>query len=187
MLVTMSMPSAVLSNSIYETLMVSHCCALMDLRTIMKDSPYLLSPMQMGRVLLSSSSNWMMDEWQDLVPWQEVSMMLILLSSSWHQPLTNNPWSHSPTGSTPTSGAMTPTSICFMRPLSPLMTGEFLLRSSDTGSWTERLPHYRRSLAWWTRTLQRLSQPSRCARTVLLLHEWQRRLSQWGSSISNHR
>ena len=43
----------------------------------MDDSPYLLSPMQVGRVLLSSSSNWMMDEWQDLVPWQEVSMMLI--------------------------------------------------------------------------------------------------------------
>ena len=40
----------------------------MDLRTIMEDSPYLLSPMQMGRVLLSSSSNWTTDKWWDLVP-----------------------------------------------------------------------------------------------------------------------
>ena len=63
----MSMLSAALSNSIFETLMVSCCCAPMDLRTIMEDSPYLLSPMQMGRVLLSSSSNWTMDKWQDLV------------------------------------------------------------------------------------------------------------------------
>ena len=41
----MSIPSAVLLNSIYETLMASCCCAPMDLRTIMEDSPYLLSPM----------------------------------------------------------------------------------------------------------------------------------------------
>ena len=183
----MSMPSAVLSNSISETLMVSHCCAPMDLRTIMEDPPYLLSLMQMGRVLLSSSSNWMTDEWQDLAPWQEASMMLVSSSSSLHRPSMTNPWSHSPTGSVPVSWVMTPTSICFMRPLSPSMTGEFSLRSSDTGSWTERLPHYRQNLAWWTQTLQHLSQPSRHARTVLSLHEWQRRLSQWESSISNRR
>ena len=145
-----SMLSAALSNSIFKTLMASHCCALMDLRTIMDDSPYLLSLMQVGRVLLSSSSNWMMDEWQDLAPWQEVSMMLVSLTSLLHQPSMSNPWSHSPTGSAPTSGVMTPTSICSVRPSSPSMTGRFSPRSSDTGSWTERLLCYRQNLAWWT-------------------------------------
>ena len=183
----MSMLSAALSNSIFETLMASHCCAPMDLRTIMENSPYLLSPMQMGRVLLSSSSSWMMDEWQDLVPWQEASMMLISSSSLLHQPSMTNPWSHSPTGSVPISGATTLTSICFTRPLLPSMTRGFSPRSSNTGSWTERLPHYRQSLTWWMQTLWCLSQPSRHVRTILLLCKWQRRLSQWGLSVSNCR
>ena len=130
----MSILSAALSNSIYETLMESHCCAPMDLRTIMDDSPYLLSPMQMGRVLLSSLSNWTMDKWQDLAPWQEASMMLMSLTSSLHQPLMINHLSPFPTGSVPTSGATTLTSICFMRPSLPLMIGGSSLRSSDTGS-----------------------------------------------------
>ena len=64
--------------------MESHCCAPMDMRIIMDDSPYLLSLAQMGTILLSSSSNWMMEEWQDLALWQEVSMMLILLTYSLH-------------------------------------------------------------------------------------------------------
>ena len=71
------MPSAKLSNNLFRILMESHYCALMDMRIMLEDSPHLLSPVQMGTVLLSSSSNWMMDEWQDLAPWQEVSMMLI--------------------------------------------------------------------------------------------------------------
>ena len=112
----MSMLSAVLSNSIYETLMESCCCALMDLRTIMEDSLYLLSLVQMGRVLLSSSSNWTMDKWWDLALWQEVSMMLISSTSLLHQPLMTNPSNPFPTGSAPTSGATTLTSICFRRP-----------------------------------------------------------------------
>ena len=141
----------------------------------------------MGRVLLSSSSNWTTDKWQDLAPWQEVSMMLMSSSSLLHQPLMTNPWSHSPTGSVPASGVTTPTSIHFARLLLPSTTGEYSLRSSDTGSWTERLLCYRQNLAWWTQTLQCLSQPSRHARTILLPCEWQRRLSQWGSSISNCR
>ena len=183
----MSMPNAVLSNSIFETLMVSCCCALMDLRTIMDDSPYLLSLMQVGRVLLSSSSNWMTDEWWDLAPWEEASMMLVSSTSSLHQPSTSNPWNHSPTGFTPVSGVMTPTSIHFMRPSLPSTTGGFSPRSSDTGSWTERLPCYRQNLTWWTQTLQHLNQPSRHVRTALSPCKWQRRLSQWGSSISNCR
>ena len=167
-----SMPSAALSNSIFETLMVSCCCAPMDLRTIMDDSPYLLSLMQVGRVLLSSSNNWMMDKWWDLVLWQEASMMLISSTSSLHCPSMSNPWNHFPTGSAPTSGVMTLTSICFARPSSPSTTGEFSLRSSNTGSWTKRLPCYRWNLAWWTQTLQCLNQPSRCVRTALSPHKW---------------
>ena len=184
----MSMLSAVLSDSVYETLMESCCCALMDLRTIMEDSLYLLSPVQMGRVLLSSSSNWTMDEWQDLVPWQEVSMMLISSTSSLHQPSMTDPLNpFPPTGSMPTSGATTLTSIHFRRPSLPSTIGASLLRSSDTKSWTERLLCYRQSLAWWTRTLQHLSLPRRPVRTVLLPCEWQRRLNQWGSNISSPR
>ena len=183
----MSMLSAALSNSVFKTLMVSHCCALMDLRTIMDDSPYLLSPMQVGRVLLSSSSNWMTDKWWDLAPWQEVSMMLISSTSLLHRPLTSNPWNHSPTGSTPVSGATTLTSICFVRLSLPSTTGGFSLRSSNTESWTERLLCYRRNLAWWMQTLQHLNQPSRHVRTILSPRKWQRRLSQWGLSISNCR
>ena len=52
-----SMPSAELSNNVIRILMESHCYDLMDLRTIMEDSPHLLSLVQMGTVLLSSSSN----------------------------------------------------------------------------------------------------------------------------------
>ena len=51
----------------------------------------LLSQDQMGRVLLSSSSNWTMDKWQDLVPWQEASMMLALSTFSPHWSLMSNP------------------------------------------------------------------------------------------------
>ena len=50
----------------------------MDMRIMLEDSPYLLSLVQMGTVLLSSSSNWTMNEWQDLAPWQEVSMTHII-------------------------------------------------------------------------------------------------------------
>ena len=182
-----SMQSVELSNSVYRTLMESCCCALMDMRTIMEDSPYLLSLVQMGTILLSSSSNWMMEEWQDLAPWQEVSMMLVLSTYLLHWPSMNNPSNPSLTGLVPASGVTPPISIHSMRPSSPLTTGGSLPRSSDTESWTERLPCYRRNLAWWMQTLQHLSQPSRHARTILLLHEWQRRLSQWGSSISNCR
>ena len=183
----MSMQSAKLSNSIYRILMESHCCAPMDMRIIMEDSPYLLPPVQMGTILLSSSSNWMMEEWQDLVLWQEVSMMLVSSTYSLHRPSMNNPSNPSPTGSMPISGVMTPTSTHSARPLLPSTTGGSLLRSSDTESWTERLLRYRWNLTWWMQTLQHLSWPSRHARTILLPHEWQRRLSQWGSSISNCR
>ena len=182
-----SIPSATLSNSIYETLMDNCCCAPMDLRTIMEDSLYLLSPMQMWRVLLSSSSNWTMDKWQDLVPWQEASMMLMSSTSSLHQPLMINCLSPFPTSSVPASGATTLTSIHFTRPLLLLTTGESSPRSSNTGSWIKRLLHYRQSLAWWMQTLQCPSLPKRPARTTLSLNEWQRRLSQWGLNISNHR
>ena len=40
----------------------SRCCSLMNMRIIMEDSPYLLSLVQMGTILLSSSSNWMMED-----------------------------------------------------------------------------------------------------------------------------
>ena len=63
-----SMQSVELSNNVYRTLMESCCCAPMDMRIIMEDSPYLLSLVQMGTILLSSSSNWTMEEWQDLAP-----------------------------------------------------------------------------------------------------------------------
>ena len=53
-------------------------------------SPPSLSLAQMGRALLSSSNNWMMAKWQDLVPEQEVSMMLALLTSSPYYPLMTN-------------------------------------------------------------------------------------------------
>ena len=129
-----STQSAKLSNSIYRILMESHCCALMDMRIIMEDSPYLLSPVQMGTILLSSSSNWMMEEWWDLAPWQEVSMMLILSTYSLHRPSMNNPLNPSPTGSAPASGVMTPISTHSVRPSLPLTTGGSLLRSSNTGS-----------------------------------------------------
>ena len=183
----MSMLSAALSNSIYVTLMENPCCAPMDLRTIMEDCPHLLSLAQMGRVLLSSSSSWMMDKWQDLVPWQEASMMLVSSTYTLHWPSMTGPSSPSPTGSMPASGVTTLTSICFRRQSLPSTTGASSWRSNDTGSWTKRLPCYRQSLAWWTQTLQHLSLPRRPARTVLLPCEWQRRLTQWGSSISNCR
>ena len=130
----MSMPSAELSNSIYMTLMVSCCCAPIDLRTIMEDCLHLLSPVQVGTVLLSSSSSWMMDKWQDLVPWQEASMMLMSSSSLLHHPLMTNPLNPSPHGSTLASKATTPTSIFFWRPSLPLMTGASSLKSSNTRS-----------------------------------------------------
>ena len=149
----MSMPNAMPSNSTYGTLMASPYYALMDLRTIMEGSPPSLSLAQMGRALLYSSSNWMTDEWWDLVPEQEVSMMLTLLTSSPHHPLMTNLLNPSPIGSTLTFGATTLTSIHFRRPSLPLMTGASSLRSSDTRSWTERLPCYRWSLAWWTQTV----------------------------------
>ena len=180
----MLMLSAKLSNNVF---MESHCCAWMDMRIMLEDSPHLLSLVQMGTVLLSSLSNWTTDEWQDLVPWQEVSMMLILSTSLLHWPSTINHSNPFPTGSTPASGVTTPTSICFRRLSSPLMTGGSLLRSSNTEFWTERLPHYRWSLTWWMQTLQHLSLPRRPVRTILLPYKWQRRLSQWGSSISNCR
>ena len=183
----MSMQSVEHSNNIYRTLMENPCCAPMDMRIIMEDSPYLLFPVQMGNILLSSSSNWMMEEWWDLAPWQEVSMMLVSSTYLLHQPLMSNPSSHSLTGSAPASGVTPLTSIHSMRLSLPLMTGESSLRSSNTRSWTERLLCYRQSLTWWMQTLQHLSQPSRHARTTLSLHKWQRRLSQWGSSISNCR
>ena len=145
----MSMPSLKLSNNVLRILMESHCCALMDLRTIMEDSPHLLSLVQMGTVLLSSSSNWMMDKWQDLALWQEVSMMLISLTSLLHWPLITNLSNPSPLGSMPASGVTTLTTTPFLRLSSPLMTGAFSLRSSNTESWTERLLCYRQSLAWW--------------------------------------
>ena len=183
----MSMLSAMPSSNTSKTLTASHYYALMDLRTTMGDSPPSLSLAQMGRALLSSLNNWMMAEWQDLVPEQEVSMMLALLTSSPHHPSTTDLSSPSPIDSTPASGATTPTSICFRRPSLHSMTGASSLRSSNTKSWTKRLPHYRQSLAWWMRTLQHLSLPRRPARTILLLHKWQRRLSQWELSISNCR
>ena len=183
----MSMPSVKHSNNIFRILMESHCCALMDMRIMLDDSPYLLSPVQMGTVLLSSSSNWTMEEWQDLAPWQEVSMMLISSTSLLHQPSMINHSSPFPTGSMPASGVTTLTSICFRRPSLLLMTGGSLPRSSNTESWTRRLPHYRQNLTWWMQTLWHLSLPRRPARTILSLHEWQRRFSQWGSSISNCR
>ena len=141
----------------------------------------------MGTVLLSSSSNWITDKWWDLALWQEASMMLVLLTSSPHWPSTIDPSNPFPHGSVPTSGATTLTSICFRRLSLPSMTGVSSPRSSNTGSWTKRLPHYRQNLAWWMQTLQHLSFPRRPVRTVLSLHKWQRRLSQWGSSISNCR
>ena len=183
----MSMPSAVLSNSIYKTLMENPCCAPMDLRTIMEDSPHLLSLAQMGRVLLSSSSSWTMDEWWDLAPWQEASMMLMSSTDMLHWPLMTNPLSPSPTGSMPASGVTTLTSIHFRRQSLPLTIGASSQRSNNTRSWTERLPHYRQSLTWWMQPLQCLSLPRRPARTVLSPCKWQRRLAQWGLSISNHR
>ena len=183
----MSTQSVEISNNVYRTLMESHCCALMGMRTIMEDSPYLLSLVQMGTILLSSSSNWTMEEWQDLALWQEVSMMLISSTYLLHQPSMNNPLNPSLTGSVPTSGATPLISTPSMRPSSPLMTGGSLPRSSNTESWTKRLLHYRQNLTWWTQTLQCLSQPNRLARTVLLPCKWQRRLSQWGLSISNCR
>ena len=146
----MSMQSVELSNNIYRILMESCCCAPMDMRIIMEDSPYLLSPVQMGTILLSSSSNWTMEEWRDLAPWQEVSMMLILSTYLLHWPLMNNPSNPSLTGSMPTSGVTPLTSICSRRPSSPSTTGGSLLRSSNTESWTRRLLHYRQNLAWWT-------------------------------------
>ena len=146
----MSTQSVKHSNNIYRMLMESHCCALMDMMIIMEDSPYLLSLVQMGNILLSSSSNWTMEEWWDLVPWQEVSMMLISSTYLLHQPSTSNPLSHSPTGSVPASGVTPPTSTHSMRPSLPSTTGGSSPRSSNTGSWTERLPCYRWSLAWWT-------------------------------------
>ena len=167
--------------------MESRCCAPMDMRIIMEDSPYLLSPVQMGTILLSSSSNWTMEEWQDLALWQEVSMMLVSSTYLLHWPLMNNHSNPSLTGSALTSGVTPLTSTPSTRPSSPLMTGGSLPRSSNTDSWTERLPHYRQNLTWWMQTLQCLSQPNRHARTVLSPHEWQRRLSHWGLSISNHR
>ena len=144
-----SMQSATLSSNASKTLMVSPYYAPMDLRTTTEGSPPSLSLAQMGRALLSSSNNWTMAKWQDLVPEQEVSMMLVLLTSSPYHPSTTDLSSPSPTGSTPASGATTPTSICFRRLSLPLTTGVSLLRSSDTRSWTEKLPHYRQSLAWW--------------------------------------
>ena len=182
-----SMPSAKLSNNVSRILIESHCYAPMDMRIMLEDSPHLLSPVQMGTVLLSSSSNWMTDEWLDLVLWQEASMMLVLSTSLLHWPLTINHSSPFPTGSMPVSGVTTLTSICFRRPSLLSMTGESSPRSSNTESWTKRLLCYRQSLAWWMWTLWCLSLPRRPARTVLLLCEWQRRSSQWGSSISNHR
>ena len=179
--------SVELSNNVYRTLMESHCCAPMDMRIIMEDSPYLLSPVQMGNILLSSLSNWMTEEWQDLVLWQEVSMMLVLSTYLLHWPSMSNPLNPSLTGSVPAFGVTPLTSIHSMRPSSPSTTGESLPRFSNIRSWTKRLPHYRQNLAWWMWTLQCLSQPSRHARTILSPCEWQRRLSQWGSSISNHR
>ena len=183
----MSTQSVELSNSIYRTLMESRCCALMDMRTIMEDSPYLLSPVQMGAILLSSSRNCTMEEWQDLALWQEVSMMLVSSTYLLHWPLINNHSNPSLTGSMLTSGVTPLTSTPSMRPSSPSTTGGSLPRSSNTESWTERLLHYRWNLAWWMQTLQHLSWPNRPTRTILSLHEWQRRLSHWGSSISNCR
>ena len=182
-----SMPNAAPSNSISEVSMVSNYYAPMDSRTTMGGSPPSLSLAQMGRAPLSLSNNWMTAKWRDLVPEQEVSMILTLLTSLQHHPSMTDLSSPSPTGSVPASGATIPTSIHFRRLLSPSMTGAPLLRSSNTRSWTERLPHYRQSLAWWMRTLQHLSLPRRPARTVLSPCEWQRRLRQWGLSISNRR
>ena len=145
-----SMPSAVPSNSTSATLMASCYYAPMDLRTMMGGSPPSLSLAQMGKALLSSSNSWMMAEWWDLALEQEVSMMLTLLTSLLHHPSMTNLSNPSLTGSAPTSGATTPISIHSRRPSSHSMTGASLLRSSDTKSWTERLPHYRQSLTWWT-------------------------------------
>ena len=145
----MSMLSATPSNNTSEILMVSHYYAPMDLRTTMGGSPPPLSLAQMGRALLSSSNNWMKEEWWDLAPEQEVSMMLTLLTSLPHHPLMTNLSNPSLTGSAHTSGVTTLTSIHFRRPSSCSTTGASLPRSSDTESWTERLPYYRQSLAWW--------------------------------------
>ena len=83
--------SAAPSNSTSETSTASPYYAPMDLRTTMGGgSPPSLSLAQMGRALLSSSNNWMMAKWQDLVPEQEVSMMLALLTSSPYYPLMTN-------------------------------------------------------------------------------------------------
>ena len=183
----MSMQSAAPSNNTSETSMVSPYYALTDSRTTTEGSPPSLSPAWMGRALPSSSSNWMMAEWQDLAPKQEVSMMLTLLTSLPYHPLMTDLLNPFPTGSAPASGATTLTSIHFRRPSSPSMTGVSSPKSSNTRSWIERLPCYRWSLTWWMQTLQHLSLPRRPVRTVLLLHKWQRRLSQWGSSISNCR
>ena len=142
----MSMWNAAPSNSTSKTLTASPYYAPMDLRTTMGGSLPSLSLAQMGRALLSSSNNWMMAEWQDLAPKQEVSMMLTLLTSLPYHPLMINLLNPSLTASMPTSGATTPTSIHFRRPSSPSMTGASSLRFNDTRSWTERLLHYRRSL-----------------------------------------
>ena len=107
--------------------------------------------------------------------------------SSLHWPLTINPSSPSPLGSVPASRVITLTTTPFLRPSFPSMTGGSSPRSSNTESWTKRLLHYRQSLTWWTWTLQHLSLPRRPARTILSPCKWQRRLGQWGSSISNCR
>ena len=146
----MSMLSAIPLSNASGTSLANHYCALMDLRTTMGGSLPSLSLAQMGRALLSSSNNWTMAEWWDLVLEQEVSMMLTLLTSSPHHPLTTNLLSPSPIGSVPVSGVTTLTSIHFRRPSSCSTTGASLLRSSDTESWTERFPHHRQSLTWWT-------------------------------------
>ena len=183
----MSTWSVAPSSSESKTLMVSPYYAPMDSRTTTGGSLLSQSPAQMGRALISSSGNWTMAEWQDLAPEQEVSMMLTLLTSLPYCPSTTNLSSPSPTGSAPASGVTTPASICFRRPSSPSTTGASSPRSNDTMSWTKRLPCYRQSLAWWTWTLQCLSLPRRPVRTILSPHKWQRRLSQWGLSISNCR
>ena len=63
----------------------------MDSRTTTGGSPPSLSLAQMGRALLSSSNNWMTVKWWDLVPEQEVSMMLALLTSLPHHPSNDQP------------------------------------------------------------------------------------------------
>ena len=136
----MSMPDAAPSNSASETLTASPYYAPMDSRTTTGGSPPSLSLAQMGRALLSSLNNWMTVKWWDLVPEQEVSMMLALLTSLPHHPSMTNLSNPSLTGSMPASGVTIPTSICFRRSSLPSMTGASLLRSSNTRSWTKRLP-----------------------------------------------